>query len=91
MKDDDITRRIYEIRLLQTDLQKDQEERWLGEDVRVSPSGVLEFNQIYTDSDDKRKVFFKGEFLVTEMPLSEYQEIRNMSDHECDHDHGDEE
>ena len=84
---EEITRRIYEVRLLQTDLQKDQEERWLGEDVRVSPSGVLEFNQIFTDSDDKRKVFFHGQFLVTEMPLSEYLELREMNGHDCGHNH----
>jgi len=81
----DITKRYYEVRLLNDDLAKSNDDRMLGTDVRISPSGAIEFNQVYTDSESINKVFFNGSYYIKEMPLEEFEELQAES--MCDHEH----
>jgi hypothetical protein len=87
---DDLPKRIYELRLLDVDLQKDQEDRLLVTDLRVSASGALEANQIFTDSNSTHKVFYSGHYFAREMPLEEYEELKH-DHHNHHHDIEDEE
>jgi len=87
MNDDLAPKRIYELRLLNVDLQKDQEDRLLVTDIRVGNSGALEANQIFLDSDEIHKIFYNGQYFVNEMPLDEYEELKRDNHH---HHHDDE-
>jgi hypothetical protein len=78
---DDITKRYYELRLLNVDLQKDQEDRLLVTDVRVGASGALEANQIFLDSEDTHKIFYSGQYFIREMSADEYEELKSDGHH----------
>lgn len=84
MNENDLPKRVYELRLLNVDLQKDQEDRMLVTDVRVGTSGALEANQIYTDSESMNKIFYHGDYFIREMPLEEFEELK---EHEQHHHH----
>jgi hypothetical protein len=80
MNDDIVPQRIYELRLLNVDLQKDQEDRLLVTDVRAA-GGALEANQIYTDSDSMNKIFYHGDYFIREMLLEEFEELKEHGHH----------
>jgi hypothetical protein len=90
MSDELIPSRVYEVRLLDIDLQREGEDRFLAEDVRVSTAGILEANRIYIDSPRKEKVFFSGKFFITEMSQEHFKMLKEEGG-DCGHDHGDEE
>jgi hypothetical protein len=80
---------IYELRLLNVDLQKDQEDRLLVTDVRIGPSGALEANQIFLNSEDTQKLFYNGQYFITEMPMEVYEDLKKDG-HNHHHNHEDE-
>lgn len=86
---DDLPTRIYEVRLLNPDIQKDQEDRLLAKDIRIGPSGALEFTRIFPDSEDTYKGFYMGEYYVTEMDKEIFEEMQK--DHEEHHHHHEDE
>jgi hypothetical protein len=83
--------RVYGIRFLHADLQKEQDDRVLAKDLRVGPSGVLEFTRIWPDAPDvENKGMYHGEFLAEEIDREEYEEWqREAEEHKRTH-HGDE-
>lgn len=86
---EDLPTRIYDIHLLNPDVQKEQEDRFLARDVRIGPSGALEYTRIFTDSESSYKGFYNGEFLVQEIDQEDFEEMKH--DHEHHHHHHDEE
>jgi hypothetical protein len=75
MNDDALPFRVYGIRFLNADLQKEQDDRVLAKDLRVGPSGVLEFTRIWPDApESENKGMYHGEFLAEEIDKEEFEE-----------------
>ena len=91
MNEDITPKRIYELRLLNVDLQKEQEDRLLVTDVRVSASGALEANRIFVDGDVVIKIFYNGQYFINEMPLEEFEELKREDEHGHHHHEGEDE
>lgn len=89
MNDDIVPTRLYRVFLLNTDVQKRQDDVLIAEDVRVGPSGVLECNRVWADTPIKTKVLYNGEFYVVEMDEEEIEDF-HTPDHIHEHDEDDE-
>lgn len=87
MNDDIVPKRLYNIKLLNEDLQKQNDNFFTAENIKISPAGVLEADRVWQDVTFTTKVFYSGEFYVTELGPDEVKEWFNP--HECEH--GDEE
>ena len=74
MDDNSLPFRVYGIRFLNVDLQKEQDDRVLAKDLRVGPSGILEFTRIWPDSEAENKGMYRGEFLAEEIDREEFEE-----------------
>ncbi|MGH7974945.1 MAG: hypothetical protein ACREBR_05425 [bacterium] len=74
---DDLTRRIYSLRILETDLQKEGLDHLLVSDVRVGQNGTLECNHVFVDSERVQKLFYNGKFFLEEFSSEEFEEIKN--------------
>jgi hypothetical protein len=75
--------------LLNTELQKRQDDMMVAEDVRVGPSGVLECNRVWSDTSIKTKIFYSGEFFIVQMDDEEIADF-HTPDHEHIHDEDEE-
>ena len=85
MKDENLVpTRLYRVFLLHEELQKRQDDVMIAEDVRVGPSGAVEFNRVWSDADIKTKVFYNGPYFVIEMDEEEIEEFKTP---DCDHNH----
>lgn len=74
MGDSNLPFRVYGIRFLNVDLQKEQDDRVLAKDLRVGPSGILEFTRIWPDTDVENKGMYHGEFLAEEIDRDQFEE-----------------
>lgn len=83
--DNIVPKRLYHVKLLNEDLQKRDDSFFVAENVKISTAGVLEADRIWQDVEFATKVFYNGEFYVTELSPEEVEEWYNP--HECDHDH----
>ena len=78
------TSRIYNIRFLNADLQKEQFDNCLAKDVRIGPSGAIEYTRIFSDSDSEYKGFYNGEYLIEELDKEEIEEMKHHHHHHDD-------
>lgn len=85
MNEDLKVRRIFYVHLLNDDVQKEDEARFVAENIRIGPSGVLECDRVFQDSEIKLKIFYNGQFNIVEM---DRDEVKSFEDPHCDHDHG---
>jgi hypothetical protein len=88
MTDDITPTRLYRIFLLNTDVQKRQDDFLVAENIRIGPSGVLECDRVWSDTNIKTKIFYNGEFHITEMDA---EEIADFKDTDCLHGEDDDE
>jgi len=80
---DDITpTKLYRVFLMDTELQKRQDDMLVAEDVRVSPSGVLECNRLWSDTNIRTKIFYNGPFYCVQM---DEEEIADFHEPTCEH------
>lgn len=79
----DLPTRVYRVFLLNNDVQKRGDDVMVVENVIVGPSGVLECNRIWADTQIKTKIFYNGEFQVVEMDEHEIEEFHAPMD--CEH------
>lgn len=84
MDDSIVPQRLYHVQLLNEDIQKRNEDIFTAANVRINGQ-ILECERVYTDVPFKIKMFYKGEFLLTELDPTEVEEFNNP--HQCDHDH----
>lgn len=82
MSDELVPQKMYRVFLLNNDLQKMQDDVMVAEDVRVGPSGALECNRIWSDTNIRTKVFYNGPYYVVQMDEEEISDF-----HEPDHFH----
>lgn len=89
---DDLPFRVYGIRFLHPDLQKEQDDRVLAKDLRVGPSGILEFTRIWPeDETQENKGMYRGEFLAEEIDRDMWEEWqKDAAEHKRMH-HSDDE
>jgi hypothetical protein len=87
---DDLPFRVYGIRFLNADLQKEQDDRVLAKDLRVGPSGILEFTRIWPDSESENKGMYSGEFLAEEIDRDQFDEWKEEAEEHHREHHGDE-
>lgn len=87
MNEDIVPKRLYNIKLLNEDLQKQNNDFFTAENVKISPAGVLEADRVWQDVEFTTKVFYSGEFYVTELGPDEVEEWFNEEHH---HHHGEE-
>jgi len=80
-----VPEKMYHVHLLNEDLQKQGESVFTVKNVRISPSGVLEADRVWSDVPFVTKIFYKGEFLLTQMGE---EEIAQFYEHE--HEGGEE-
>lgn len=91
MNDDNIVpKRLYNIKLLNEDLQKQNNDFFTAQDVKVSPAGVLEADRVWQDVPFVTKVFYNGEFYITELGPDEVEEWYNPDEEHHHHDDEDE-
>jgi hypothetical protein len=92
MNDDALPFRVYGIRFLHPDLQKEQDDRVLAKDLRVGPSGILEFTRIWPeDSTQENKGMYRGEFLVEQIDQDMWDEwVEEAKEHKRMHHDRDE-
>jgi hypothetical protein len=80
----DVPVRLYRIFLLNSDVQKMQNDVLVAENVRIGQSGVLECDRVWADVPIKTKVFYSGEFYIIELDEQEIAEFYEHVDHEHD-------
>jgi hypothetical protein len=84
MSDELKVRRIFYVHLLNEDVQKNDESRFVAENIRIGPSGVLECDRVFNDCETKLKVFYNGQFNIVEM---DREEVEHFGDEDCGHHH----
>jgi hypothetical protein len=89
MEDNIVPKRLYNVRLLHDDLQKQDNASFVASNIKISPSGVLEADRVWTDVEFTTKVFYSGEYYITELGPDEVEDFYSDDPHE--HHHGDEE
>jgi hypothetical protein len=92
MNNDALPFRVYGIRFLNADLHKEQDDRVLAKDLRVGPSGILEFTRIWPDAPEaENKGMYSGEWLAEEIDREDFEEWqREAKEHNRQHHHEDE-
>lgn len=90
MNDKEMPGRVYNLRFLNTDLQKEQFDNLLVKDVRIGPSGTIECTRIFNDSDSEYKVFYNGEYLIEEIDQEQLEEMKRADEEHRRRHHGDE-
>jgi hypothetical protein len=88
MNDDIVPERLYNIKLLNDDLQKQNNDFFTAKNVKIGPTGVLEADRIWQDVEFTTKIFYSGPFLIQELSA---EEAEHWYDDECEHNHEDEE
>lgn len=92
MNDENIVpKRLYNIKLLNEDLQKQNNDFFTAANVKVSPAGVLEADRVWQDVEFTTKVFYNGEFYITELGPDEIEEWYHPEEGPHNHHHEDEE
>jgi len=86
VNDELLPEKHYFIHLLNEDLQKQDEAKFAAKNIRISPAGVLEADRVWSNEKFTIKIFYKGEFFLTQM---RDEEVEFFYDPES-HDHGDE-
>ena len=89
MSDSIVPRRLYYVDLLNVDIQKEGQDKFVAENVKIGPSGVLECDMVFADSKTTLKTFFSGQFHIVEMAREDVEHFENPED--CGHHHGDDE
>jgi hypothetical protein len=81
---DMIPEKVYYLRMLNDNLLKQDESQFTVKNVRISPAGVLEADRIYSNVSLTTKVFYNGEFYLSELSESDLEDF-------YEHNHEDEE
>jgi len=91
MKDEEnlVPKRLYNVKLLNDDLQKQNNDMFTAENVKISAAGILECDRIWQDVEFTTKIFYSGPFIVQELSPEEAEHWYDPD--ECDHDHEDDE
>jgi hypothetical protein len=84
---DDLPTRVFNIRFLHADLQKEQYDNLLAKNVKIGPSGAIEYTRIFSNSDSEYKGYYNGEYLIEEISP---EELEDMKHHHHDHEDDDE-
>jgi len=82
MNDELIPEKLYYLRMLNDNLLKEGESQFVIKNVRISPSGVLEADRIYADVKFATKVFYSGEYYITELGPDEVEDFYSDEPHE---------
>jgi len=87
MKDGEnlVPERHYRVSLLNDDLQKRNDDMFVVKNVKISPSGVVEADRVWSDVPFTTKIFYSGTYYITEMTPEEVEEFYDVESH----DHGD--
>jgi len=88
MSDNIVPRRLYYVDLLNVDIQKENQDKFVAENVKIGPSGVLECDRVFADSKITLKMFYNGQFHIVEMDREDVENFENPED--CGHHHEDE-
>ena len=89
MSDTNMPRRLYHVQLFNVELQREHMDMFSAENIRISPSGVLECDRVFNDTTETLKIFYHGDFHICEFDKEDVEEFEHP--HECEHDHGDDE
>lgn len=90
MNDELVPEKLYYLRMLNDNLLKQDESQFVIKNVRISPSGVLEADRIYADVKFATKVFYSGEYYITELGPDEVEDFYSVDPHEHNHGEDDE-
>jgi len=91
MKDENLVpKRLYNVHLLNDDLQKQNQDFFTAENVKISASGALEADRIWQDVPFTTKIFYSGPFIVQELSPEEAEHWYDEGEHTCGEDDEDE-
>lgn len=85
--DDILPTKLYRVFLMDTELQKRQDDIMVAENVKIGPSGVLNCDRVWSDTTIKTQVFYNGPFYVVQMDEEEIADFHSPDHfHEADED-----
>lgn len=86
MNDENLVQeKLYYLRMLNDNLLKQDESQFTVKNVRISPAGVLEADRIWPNVTFSTKIFYNGEFYLTQFTDEEVKDFFDV----CNHEHGD--
>jgi hypothetical protein len=86
MKDENLVpKRLYNVHLLNDDIQKQNQEFFTAENIKISASGALEADRIWQDVPFTTKIFYMGPYFISELSPEEAEHWYDQDD--CDHNH----
>ena len=70
-KENLVPKRLYNVKLLNDDLQKQNNDMFTAENVKISAAGILECDRIWQDVEFTTKIFYSGPFIAQELSAEE--------------------
>jgi hypothetical protein len=86
MNDNLIPEKLYYLRMLNDNLLKQDESQFTVKKVCISPAGVLEAERVWPNVTFTTKIFYNGEFYLTQFTDEEVEEFYDVANHMHDED-----